>query len=110
MLGQRFRRCPNIETMLDQCVLLTWLKFVVLILDNYVKKKKYGNFVSISSLTGKCAAQKIKNVRGSSLLTCSHHMVILRSQNEVTDFFLILGWVWAFNVHDHNFLLIDKVY
>ena len=31
-----------------------------LILDNHVKNKKYGNFVSISSLTGECAAPKIK--------------------------------------------------
>ena len=31
-----------------------------LIIDNHVKNKKYGNFVSISSLTGKCAAQKLK--------------------------------------------------
>ena len=26
----------------------------------HVKNKKYGNFVSISSLTGKCIAQKLK--------------------------------------------------
>ena len=31
-----------------------------LIIDNHVKNKKYGNFVSISNLTGKCAAQKLK--------------------------------------------------
>ena len=30
----------------------------LIILDNHGKNKKYGNFVSISSLTGKCAAQK----------------------------------------------------
>ena len=29
-----------------------------LIIDNHVKNKKYRDFVSISSLTGKCAAQK----------------------------------------------------
>ena len=31
-----------------------------LIIDNHVKNKKYGNFVSISSLTGECAVQKLK--------------------------------------------------
>ena len=31
-----------------------------LISDMHVQNKKYGNFVSISRLTGKCAAQKIK--------------------------------------------------
>ena len=30
------------------------------IIDNHVKNKKYGNFFSISSLSGKCAAQKLK--------------------------------------------------
>ena len=54
------------------------------------KIKKYWNFVSISSLTGKCAAQTLKNFRSSSLGTCLHHMVILRSQTKITDFFMIL--------------------
>ena len=67
-----------------------------LIVDNHVKNKKYGNFVSISSLTGKCAAQKLKNFCSSSLWTCLHHMVILRSQNKITDFLMILARVWAF--------------
>ena len=62
------------------------------ILDNHVKNKKYGNFVSISSLTGECAAEKFKNFCSSSLLTCLHHMVILRSQNKNTDFLMILAW------------------
>ena len=43
-------------------------------------------FFSIYSLTGKCAAQNQKNVCSSSLWTCLHHMVILRSQNNITDF------------------------
>ena len=63
---------------------------------NHVKNKKYGNFVFISSLTGQCAAQKIKNFCSSSLWTCLHHMVILRSQNKITDV-MTLAWVWAFN-------------
>ena len=29
-------------------------------MDMHVENKKYGNFVSISRLTGKCAAQKFK--------------------------------------------------
>ena len=41
----------------------------------------------IPSLTGKCADQKLKNFCSSSLWTCLHHMVILRSQNKITDFF-----------------------
>ena len=65
--------------------------------DNHVKNKRYGNFVSISSLTGKCAAQKLKFFCSSSLWTCLHYMVILRSQNKITDFFMILACVWAFN-------------
>ena len=63
-------------------------KFLIFIIDNHVKNKKYGNFVSISSLTGKCAAQKLKKLCSSSLWTYLHHMVILRSQNKITDFFM----------------------
>ena len=55
------------------------------------------NFVSISSLTGECAAEKLKNFCSSSLWTCLHHMVILRSQNKITDFFMILAWASPFN-------------
>ena len=66
-------------------------------MDNHVRKKKYGDFVSISSLTGECAAEKIKNFCISSLWTCLHHMVILRSQNKITDFFMILAWASPFN-------------
>ena len=56
-------------------------------IDNHVKNKKYGNFVSISSLTSECAAQKLKNFCSSSLWTCLHHMAILKIQNKITDFF-----------------------
>ena len=45
-----------------------------------------GNFVFISLLTGKCVAQKLKNLRSFSLWTCLHHIVILRSQNKDIDF------------------------
>ena len=68
-----------------------------LIIDNHVKKRKCGNFVSISSLTGKCAAEKISNFCSSSLWTCLHHMVILRSQNKITNFLMILAWASPFN-------------
>ena len=39
-----------------------------------------------------------KNFCSSSLCTClhHHHMVILRSQNKITDFFMILGWASPF--------------
>ena len=52
----------------------------------HVKNKKYGNFVSISSLTGKCTAHKLKNFCSSILWTCLHYMVILIGQNRITDF------------------------
>ena len=53
----------------------------------HVKNKKYGNFVSTSSLTCKCTAQKLKkNFCSSILWTCLHYMVILISQNRITDF------------------------
>ena len=44
---------------------------------------KFTYFVSISRLPGKCATQKLKNFCFSSLWTCLHHMVILRSQNKI---------------------------
>ena len=69
-----------------------------LIIDNHVKNYKYGDFVSTSSLTGECAAEKLKNFCSSSLWTCLHDMVILRSQNKITDFFMILAWVSPFNM------------
>ena len=49
-------------------------------------KKEIRNFVFISRLTGKCAAQKLKNFCSSSLWTCSHHMPILKSENKDSDF------------------------
>ena len=54
---------------------------VFLIFDMVVR-----NFVSTSSLTGECAAQKLKNFCSSSPWTCLHHMVILLSYNKITDF------------------------
>ena len=42
---------------------------------------------------------KIKTLCSSSLWTCLHHMVILRSQNKITDFFMILAWASPFKSH-----------
>ena len=36
----------------------------------HVQNKKHGNFVSISRLTGKCAAQKIKNFCSAFVAPC----------------------------------------
>ena len=66
-------------------------------MDNHVNNTKYGNIVSISSLTGECAAEKMKIACSSSLWTCLHHMVILRGQNKITDFLMILTWASPFN-------------
>ena len=46
---------------------------------------------------------KIKKNCSSSLWTCLHHMVILRSQNKITDFFMILAWDCPFKecTEDH---------
>ena len=37
----------------------------------------------------------------SSLWTCLHHIVILRSQNEITDFLIILAWASPFNAYQY---------
>ena len=55
----------------------------------HVQNKKYLNFVFISSLTGKCATQNFLKIRSSSLWTCLHHMVLLRSQNRIKNFLMI---------------------
>ena len=63
--------------------------------DMHVQNKIYRNFVSISPLTGKWAAQKLKNFCSSSL--CLHHSYDHRSQNKITNFFMILAWMCRFN-------------
>ena len=40
---------------------------------------------------------KIIQMCSSSLCTCLHHMVILRTRNKITDFFIILAWASPFN-------------
>ena len=54
--------------------------------------------MSISSLTDKSAAEKLKKNCSSILWTCLHHMVILRNQNKITDFLMILAWASPFNI------------
>ena len=50
----------------------------------------------MSSLAGECAGEKFKNFCSCSLWTCLHHMVILRSQNKITEFLMILAWASPF--------------
>ena len=56
-----------------------------------LKIRNTGILSSIFSLTGKWTAQKLKNFRLSIIWTCLHYMVILISQNRITDFFMILA-------------------
>ena len=67
-----------------------------LIIDNHVKNRKCGNFVSISSLTGECAAQKFKKIAVLVYVHVYIIMVILRTRNKITDFFMILAWASPF--------------
>ena len=39
---------------------------------------------------------KIIKICSSSLCTCLHHMVILRTRNKITDFMMILAWASPF--------------
>ena len=63
----------------------------------HVQNKKYRNFVFISRLTGKCAEEKLNNFCSSSLWICLHYMVILKRQNKITDFFIILALLCRLN-------------
>ena len=40
---------------------------------------------------------KVIKFCSSSLWTCLHHMVILRTRNKITDFIMILAWASPFN-------------
>ena len=46
---------------------------------------------------------KIKKKCSSSLWTCLHNMVILRSQNKIIDFFMILAWYCLFKYYHYLF-------
>ena len=50
---------------------------------------KPDSFHFISRFT--CKTQKFKHFCSLSLSTCSHHMVILKSQNKITDFLMMLA-------------------
>ena len=39
---------------------------------------------------------KIIKICSSSLCTCLHHMVILKTRNKITDFLMILAWASPF--------------
>ena len=52
--------------------------------------------------TGEFAAEKLKDFCSPSLWTSLHHMVILRSQNKITDFFMILVWACPFIELPHS--------
>ena len=41
---------------------------------------------------------KIIKICSSSLCTCLHHMVILRTRNKISDFFMILAWTSHFKL------------
>ena len=43
------------------------------------------------------SSTKIKKNDSTSPWTCLHHMVILRSENKITDFLMILAWASPFN-------------
>ena len=46
---------------------------------------------------------KIIKICSSSLCTCLHHMVILRTQNKITDFLMTLAWASPFKqIHSQS--------
>ena len=47
---------------------------------------------------------KIIKICISSLCTCLHHMVILRTRNKITDFVMILAWASPFKLFQYEFL------
>ena len=49
----------------------------------------------------------IKN-SSSSLCTCLHHMVILRTRNKITDFLMILAWASPFKPFEPNKIVRQK--
>ena len=43
---------------------------------------------------------KIIKICSSGLCTCFNHIVILRTRNKITDFFMILAWASPFTGHE----------
>ena len=72
-------------------------------MDNHVKNIKYGNFVSISSLAAKCAAQKKQTFAVYIIWS-------LISQNKIADFLMILAWASSFNGYIDNVFAIANDY
>ena len=52
---------------------------------------------------------KIIKICSSSLCTCLHHMVILRTRNKITDFLMIFAWASPFNVSYGIFTLTNPL-
>ena len=52
---------------------------------------------------------KIIKICSFSLWTCLHHMVILTTQNKITDFLMILAWASPFNTNLHIILFLMYV-
>ena len=56
---------------------------------------------------------KILKICSSSLCTCLHHMVILRTRNKITDFLMILAWASPFNCSyalDKSYIVLLSVF
>ena len=75
-------------------------------MDNHVKNKKYGHFVSISSLV---KAQQ-ENLIFFTVLVYGHVYIIrsyyghIENQNKMTDFLMILEWASPFKHVKYNCL------
>ena len=76
-------------------------------LSNHVKNKKYRNFISISSLTGKCAAQKNKN-KCFNVKICKCLVSNLTQMSSLINVHIYLK-LWA-AVARHNFNWVMKIY
>ena len=76
----------DIETKFSHFLFLTWLSII--------RNREFRRYIQPDWWM---CSTKIKKNCSSSLWTCLHHMVILRTQNKITDFFIILAWASPFN-------------
>ena len=53
---------------------------------------------------------KIIKICSSSLCTCLHHIVILKTRNKITDFLMILAWASPFKYKIENMNNISEFY
>ena len=69
------------------------ITFIHKIIEAESEKKHFGENCPLDLCTTilQKVNTKIKNFCSSSLWTCLHHMVILRSQNKITDVLTILA-------------------